>query len=206
MVFTLPKLDYSYNALEPYIDSKTMEIHHTKHHQVYVDKLNLAVKETKFENMNINDILKNIKKVPENIRQQVINHGGGHSNHSFFWKIMTPNSEIEPIGEIYKEITKVFGSFEKFKEEFSNKALTVFGSGWAWLILDKGKLEIVQTKNQDSPLMENKFPILGIDMWEHSWYLKHMWNKGAYVKDWWNVINWRQVNENFKKQHSKLFK
>src|SRR3989338_8032352 len=189
MTYELPKLPYSFNALEPYIDSKTMEIHHTKHHQVYVDKLNLAVKETKFENMNINDILKNIKKVPENIRQQVINHGGGHSNHSFFWKIMTPNSEIEPIGEIYKEITKVFGSFEKFKEEFSNKALTVFGSGWAWLVLNNEKLEMIQTKNQDSPLSEGKIPLLCIDVWEHSYYLQWMNQRGKYIESFFNVIN-----------------
>lgn len=199
MDFTLPKLEYDYDALEPYIDAKTMEIHHTKHHQTYIDKLKAAVQGTEFEKKDLNEVLKNIHKVPENIRQAVINHGGGHSNHSFFWKIMAPDSQKEPTGEIAKEINKVFGSFDKFKEEFSNKALTVFGSGWAWLVLNKEKIEIVQTKNQDSPLMENKIPILGIDVWEHSYYKKYEWRRAEYIAAWWNVVNWKQVNENFKK-------
>jgi|SRR3989344_3951154 len=199
MDFTLPKLPYSYDALEPYIDAKTMEIHHTKHHQAYIDKLKAAVQGTELEKKDLNEVLKNIHKVPENIRQAVINHGGGHSNHSFFWKIMTPNSEKESTGEISKEITRTFGSFEKFKEEFSNKALTIFGSGWAWLVLNKGKLEIIQTKNQDSPLIENRIPLLGLDMWEHSMYLRYQNRKNEYIAAWWNIVNWKQVNENFKK-------
>ncbi|MEK6953076.1 MAG: superoxide dismutase [Nanoarchaeota archaeon] len=199
MDFTLPKLEYSYDALEPYIDAKTMEIHHTKHQQAYIDKLKAAVQATEFEKKDLNEVLKNIHKVPENIRQAVINHGGGHSNHSFFWKIMSPDSEKEPSGEISEEINKIFWSFDKFKEEFSNKALTVFGSGWAWLVLNKGKLEIIQTKNQDSPLMENKIPLLCIDVWEHSYYILRQNRRNEYIAAWWNVVNWKQVNENFKK-------
>ncbi len=191
----LPKLPYAYDALEPYIDAKTMEIHHTKHHQTYVDKLNAAIKGTKFENMDVNELLKKINDVPENIRTAVRNHGGGHSNHSFFWQVMAPNSGGEANGKIGDEISKTYGSFDKFKEELTNAGLNRFGSGWAWLVLNKEKLEVYSTANQDSPIMEGKVPILGIDTWEHSFYLKHMWNKSAYIKDWWNVVNWKKVNE-----------
>lgn len=193
----LPKLPYAYNALEPYIDAKTMEIHHTKHHQTYVDKLNGAIKGTKFESMDVNELLGKINDVPDNIRTAVRNHGGGHSNHSFFWLIMASKAGEEPTGKISDEINRAFGSFDKFKEEFTNAAMNRFGSGWAWLVLNNGKLEVYSTANQDSPLMESKHPILGIDTWEHSFYLKHMWNKAAYIKDWWNVVNWKQVEENY---------
>ncbi len=196
---TLPKLPYAYEALEPHIDAKTMEIHHTKHHQTYVDKLNAAIKGTQFENMDVNDILKKINDVPENIRTAVRNHGGGHSNHSFFWQIMAPGAGGEPHGNAGDAIKHTFGGFDKFKEELTNAGLNRFGSGWAWLVLNNGKLEVYSTANQDSPLMEGKNPILGIDTWEHSFYLKHMWNKAAYIKDWWNVVNWKEVNELYEK-------
>ena len=195
----LPELPYAYDALEPYIDAKTMEIHHTKHHQTYVDKLNGAVKGTPFENMDVNELLKKINEVPENIRTAVRNHGGGHSNHSFFWQIMAPDAGGEPHGNVGDAIKHAFGGFDKFKEELTNAGLNRFGSGWAWLALNNDKLEVYSTANQDSPLMEGKVPILGVDVWEHGYYLKHQSNRGAYLKDWWNVVNWKKVNELFEK-------
>ena len=195
----LPKLPYAYDALEPHIDAKTMEIHHTKHHQTYVDKLNGAIKGTQFENMDVNELLKKINEVPDNIRTAVRNHGGGHSNHSFFWQVMAPDTGGEPHGNAGDAIKHAFGGFDKFKEELTNAGLNRFGSGWAWLVLNNGKLEVYSTANQDSPIMEGKHPILGVDVWEHSYYLKHQSNRGAYLKDWWNVVNWRQVEENYKK-------
>ena len=195
----LPKLPYAYDALEPYIDAKTMEIHHTKHHQTYVDKLNAAIKGTQFENVEVSELLKKINEVPENIRTAVRNHGGGHSNHSFFWQIMAQNAGGEPHGNVGDAIKHTFQSFDKFKEELTNAGLNRFGSGWAWLVLNNGKLEIYSTANQDSPIMEGKTPILGVDVWEHAYYLKHTSNRGAYLKDWWNVVNWKKVNELFEK-------
>ena len=197
MAFELPKLKYEYNALEPYIDAKTMEIHHTKHHQAYIDKLNGAVKGTKFERMEVNEILKKINDVPENIRTAVRNHGGGHSNHSFFWQIMAPNAGGESSGAVGDAIAEAFGSFAKFKEDFTNAGLNRFGSGWAWLALNKGKLEVYSTANQDSPLMEGKIPILGVDVWEHSYYLLYNQRRADYLKNWWNVVDWDKVNELF---------
>lgn len=194
----LPKLPYGYDALEPYIDAQTMTIHHTKHHQAYIDKLNAAIKGTNFENMDINDVIKNINDVPENMRTAVRNHGGGHSNHTFFWQIMGPKSGGHPTGEISKAIDRAFGSFDKFKEELTNTGLNRFGSGWAWLLLNNGKLEIYSTANQDSPLMENKTPILGVDVWEHAYYKKFGPARGEYIAAWWNVVNWRQVEENYR--------
>ena len=196
---TLPKLPYDYNALEPYIDAQTMTIHHTKHHQAYIDKLNGAVKDTKFETMNVDEILKKINDVPENIRMAVRNHGGGHSNHNFFWQIMAPNAGGEPHGSVGDAIKHAFGSFDKFKEEFTNTAMTIFGSGWAWLIIEDNKLEIIKTPNQDSPLMEGKIPLLGIDMWEHAFYLLRQNRKNEYIDAFWHVINWQQVNKNYEK-------
>ena len=193
----LPKLPYSYDALEPYIDAKTMEIHHTKHHQAYIDKLNGAIKGTKFETMDVNVLLKKINDVPEIIRMAVRNHGGGHSNHTFFWQIMAPNAGGSPTGIISDEIDKTFGGFDKFKEELTNAGLNRFGSGWAWLALNNGKLEVYSTGNQDSPLMENKVPILGVDVWEHSYYLLYNQRRADYLKAWWNVVNWKKVNELF---------
>ena len=198
-MFELPKLPYEYNALEPYIDELTMRIHHTKHHQAYIDKLNGAVKGTKFESMDVDELLKKINDVPENIRTVVRNHGGGHSNHSFFWTIMGPKAGGNPSGKISDEINATFSSFDKFKEEFTNAGLNRFGSGWAWLVFNNGKLEVYSTANQDSPLMENKTPILGVDVWEHGYYLLYQNRRADYLKAWWNVVNWKQVNELFEK-------
>src|SRR3989338_4965511 len=196
---TLPRLPYMYDDLEPHIDAKTMEIHHTKHHQAYIDKLNATITGTKFENMDINEVLKNINEVPENIRTAVRNHGGGHSNHSFFWKIMSPDGGGEPEGKIGEAINKTFGSFEKFKEDFANAGLNRFGSGWAWLVVNNGKLEVYSTANQDSPLMEGKTPVLGLDTWEHSFYLLYQNRKADYIKEWWDIVNWPQVEKNYEK-------
>ena len=194
---TLPKLPYAYNALEPYIDELTMTVHHTKHHQAYIDKLNAAIKGTKFENMELDEVLKKINDVPENIRTAVRNHGGGHSNHSFFWQVMAPNAGGEPNGNVSDAIKKTFGSFEKFKEEFTNAGLNRFGSGWAWLAVDNGKLIVMSTPNQDSPLMEGKIPILGVDVWEHAYYKKYGPARAEYLAAFFNVINWKQVEKNY---------
>ena len=198
-MYTLPNLPYEYNALEPHIDEQTMRIHHTKHHQAYIDKLNGAIKGTKFENMDVNELLKKLNDVPENIRMAVRNHGGGHSNHTFFWNIMAPNAGGEPHGNVGDAIKHAFQSFDKFKEEFQNAGLNRFGSGWAWLVSDKGKLSIMSTPNQDSPLMENKTPVLGVDVWEHGYYLLYQNRRADYLKAWWNVVNWKSVNELFEK-------
>ncbi len=197
MTFELPKLDYAYDALEPYIDARTMEIHHSKHHQAYVDKLNAAVKGTPFEKMKVEDILKDLSKVPDTIRTAVQNHGGGHANHSFFWKIMGPSCGGAPSGKLAEAINKKFGSFDKFKEEFTNAALGRFGSGWAWLVLNKGELEIMSTANQDSPLSQGKMPVLGIDVWEHAYYLKFQQKRADYVAAWFSVVNWKEAAHRF---------
>ncbi|MBI2542121.1 superoxide dismutase [Candidatus Woesearchaeota archaeon] len=196
---TLPKLPYGYNALEPHIDELTMNIHHTKHHQAYIDKLNGAVKGTEFENMGVNELLKHISNVPENIKMAVRNHGGGHSNHSFFWEIMGPNAGGEPHGNVGDAIKHAFSSFDKFKEDFANAGLNRFGSGWAWLVLNNGELEVYSTANQDSPLMEGKTPILGVDVWEHAYYKKFGPARAEYIKEWWNVVNWKKVEKEYKK-------
>ena len=199
-MFALPNLPYDYNALEPYIDEQTMKIHHTKHHQAYIDKLNGAVKGTKFENMDVNELLKKLDDVPENIRTAVRNHGGGHSNHSFFWQIMAPKAGGEPTGKIGDEIESAFGGFDKFKEQFNSSALAIFGSGWCWLVMDKGKkLKIITTPNQDSPIMNGEIPVLGLDMWEHAFYVLRQNRKNEYADAWWNVVNWKKVNELFEK-------
>ncbi|MBI2208442.1 superoxide dismutase [Candidatus Woesearchaeota archaeon] len=196
---TLPKLPYAYDALEPHIDARTMEIHHTKHHQAYIDKLNGAIKGTEFEKMDVNKLLKQLNKVPENIRTIVRNHGGGHSNHSFFWQIMGPNCGGQPEGKIGDAINEAFGSFDKFKEIFANAAVSRFGSGWAWLMVEDGRLGITSTPNQDTPVMEGKHVVLGLDVWEHSYYLKFQNRRADYINAWWNVVNWNKVNEFFEK-------
>ena len=194
MKHTLPKLSYAYDALEPYIDARTMEIHYTKHHQAYVDKLNVALeKHPNLQNKNVNELLKSLNNVPEDIRIVVRNHGGGHANHSLFWQLLKKGEKCS--GKIAQAIDKAFGSFEEFKKLFSEKALSVFGSGWAWLVFHNGKLEIYNTARQDSPLIENKIPILGLDVWEHAYYLKYQNRRAEYIEAFFNIINWKKVNE-----------
>ena len=199
MAFELPKLPYAYDALEPHIDKETMNIHHTKHHNTYVTNLNNAIKgNAELENKSIEELLGNLDAVPENIRTAVRNNGGGHANHSLFWEIMSPNGGGEPTGELADAINAKFGSFEKFKEEFKQAAIGRFGSGWAWLVVNNGELEIMSTPNQDSPLMEGKTPILGVDVWEHAYYLKYQNRRPEYVEAFFNVINWDEVARRYK--------
>jgi Fe-Mn family superoxide dismutase len=194
MAFTLPDLPYPHNALEPHIDAQTMQIHHGKHHATYVSKLNEAVQGTKFENMSIEELLANINSVPEDKRGAVRNNGGGHANHSIFWKIMGPKGGGKPSGELASAIDKAFGGFDAFKEKFAAAATTRFGSGWAWLSVDSGgNLILESTPNQDSPYMEGRTPILGLDVWEHAYYLKYQNRRPEYISAWWNVVNWDEV-------------
>ncbi len=201
MAYELPPLPYAYDALEPHIDARTMEIHHTKHHQGYVNKVNAALEgHADLAGKPIEQVLREIKSVPENIRQAVINNGGGHANHSMFWQIMGPGKGGEPSGPLADEINKTFGSFDKFQDAFANAAVTRFGSGWAWLGLDEnGKLHVGSTANQDSPLMFGHTPILGLDVWEHAYYLKYQNRRPDYIKAWWNVVNWDKVAEYYEK-------
>ncbi len=199
MKHELPKLSYGYDALEPHIDAQTMEIHYTKHHQAYIDKLNGVLEKCPdLQNTPVDDLLRNLQALQIDEADKVVikNHGGGHSNHSLFWQIMGPNAGGEPSGNISNAIKDSFGDFYKFKEEFMNVAMTIFGSGWAWLVIKDNKLEVTKTPNQDSPLVEGKTPILGIDMWEHAFYLLRQNRKSEYVDAFWNVVNWNQVNEN----------
>lgn len=194
MPHSLPPLPYDYNALEPFIDEQTMRIHHTKHHQTYVDKLNAALSgRGEFESLKVDELLKNLNTVPEEIRTAVRNHGGGHSNHSFFWPLLKKNISFG--GAISEGIIKEFGSFEKFRDDFSNRATLLFGSGWTWLTVDNGKLEIITTPNQDSPLSLGKTPVLGLDVWEHAYYLKYQNRRPDYIKAFFEIINWEKVNE-----------
>ena len=197
-MFNLPKLPYAFDALEPFIDAKTMEIHHGKHHQGYVDKLNKALeKYPKLQKNSAEDLIKSLEVIPEDIKTAVRNNGGGHVNHSFFWQIL--KKAVDPKGEILKAINKKFKGIDNFKEEFKNKATGLFGSGWCWLVLNNGELEIVTTSNQDNPISQNKIPILGVDVWEHAYYLKYQNRRPEYVDAFFNVINWEQVNENYLK-------
>lgn len=199
MPYQLPTLPYPYDALEPHIDARTMEIHHTKHHQAYINKVNEAL--ASFADLAakpVEEVLKGINSVPEKIRQVVINHGGGHANHSLFWELMGPNKGGEPKGDLGDAIAKAFGGFAKFKEEFAAAAANRFGSGWAWLVLDKGQLKIYSTPNQDSPLMQGHVPVLGLDVWEHAYYLKYQNRRPDYVSAWWNVVNWDKAAQLFK--------
>jgi len=201
MAFKLPDLPYSYDALEPYIDAKTMEIHHTKHHAGYVNKLNAAIeKYPELEKYSLEELLRNLESIPEDIRTAVRNNGGGHFNHSLFWEIMKKEGGGEPKGELLNAIKRDFGDFNSFEEKFANTAKTHFGSGWAWLSLSRfGKLYVFSTPNQDNPLMLGFIPILGLDVWEHAYYLKYQNRRVEYVDNWFNVINWDKVLENYKK-------
>ena len=192
MAFTLPALSYAYDALEPHIDAKTMEIHHTKHHQTYVDKLNAAVAGTEFEEKTLDELLQSIDILPESVRGAVRNHGGGHWNHSFFWKIMTPGGG-EMSASLLDMINTSFGSVEDFQKQFAEKAMGVFGSGRAWVIKEYDELSIVTTTNQDNPLMKGQKAILGIDLREHAYYLKSQNRRAEYIENFWKTINWQQV-------------
>ncbi|HGH3397852.1 superoxide dismutase [Enterococcus faecium] len=198
MTYTLPDLPYAYDALEPYIDEETMHLHHDKHHNTYVTNLNAAIeKYPELGEKTIEELLSDMDAIPTDIKKAVRNNGGGHANHSFFWEIMAPNAGGEPTGEIKEAINEAFGDFSSFKEEFKKAAVGRFGSGWAWLVMENGKLAITSTANQDSPLMEGKTPILGLDVWEHAYYLKYKNVRPDYIAAFWNVINWDEVNKRF---------
>ena len=199
MAFELPKLPYDYKALEPHIDARTMEIHHTKHHQTYVNNLNAAIeKAPELQGKSLDDLMRGINSVPESVRTAVRNNGGGHWNHSLFWQIMGPGKGGEPSGKLADAINGAFGDFSKFKEQFAAAGTGRFGSGWAWLINDGGKLSITSTPNQDNPLMEGKTAILGLDVWEHAYYLKYQNKRPDYIAAWWNVVNWDAVAERYR--------
>ncbi|MBK4805496.1 superoxide dismutase [Enterococcus faecium] len=198
MTYTLPDLPYAYDALEPYIDKETMHLHHDKHHNTYVTNLNAAIeKYPELGEKTIEELLSDMDAIPTDIKTAVRNNGGGHANHSFFWEIMASNAGGEPTGEIKEAINEAFGDFSSFKEEFKKAAAGRFGSGWAWLVMENGKLAITSTANQDSPLMEGKTPILGLDVWEHAYYLKYKNVRPDYIAAFWNVINWDEVNKRF---------
>jgi len=198
MAYSLPDLPYAYDALEPHIDARTMEIHYTKHHNAYITKVNAAIEGTEFESKSIEDLVANIESVPEDIRGAVRNNGGGHANHSLFWTVMSGSGGGEPSGALADAIASELGGFEKFKEDFSNAAATRFGSGWAWLSVDgSGKLVVESTPNQDTPLMAGNTPILGLDVWEHAYYLNYQNRRPDYVAAFFNVIDWNAVAERY---------
>ncbi|MGM0200874.1 superoxide dismutase [Fe] [Enterococcus casseliflavus] len=200
MTYTLPDLPYAYDALEPYIDEETMHLHHDKHHNTYVTNLNAAIeKNPELGEKTVEELLADFSSVPEDIQTAVRNNGGGHANHTFFWEILGPNAGGEPTGAIKEAIEETFGSFEDFKEEFKTAATGRFGSGWAWLVVKDGKLAITSTANQDSPLMDGQTPVLGLDVWEHAYYLKYKNVRPDYINAFWSVVNWDKVNEYFAK-------
>ncbi len=197
MIYTLPELPYAYDALEPYIDEQTMRIHHTKHHQTYIDKLNAALEDHRdLQELSVEELLKDLNAIPETIRTAVRNHGGGHANHIFFWPLLMKG--VDYIGDIADAVKSKFSDFDTFKEKFSTAAALLFGSGWAWLVMNGEELEIMTTPNQDSPLSEGKIPILGLDVWEHAYYLKYQNRRPEYISAFFNVINWKKVDENYK--------
>ncbi len=198
MAYTLPPLPYANNALEPHIDARTMEIHHTKHHQAYINNANNALKDhPALEAKSVEELISELSQVPEAIRTVVRNNAGGHANHSLFWTVMAQSAGGEPTGDLAAAITATFGSFTAFKEKFAQAATTRFGSGWAWLVVSKGALEVTSTPNQDSPLMEGKTPILGLDVWEHAYYLNYQNLRPKYIEAFWNVVNWPEVAKRF---------
>ena len=198
MAFTLPPLPYDFAALEPHIDARTMEIHHGKHHQTYVNNLNAAIeKAPELASKSLDDLMRNVNTLPEAVRTPIRNNGGGHWNHSMFWQIMAPKAGGEPGGNLGAAIKSAFGDFAKFREQFSAAGVGRFGSGWAWLINTGGKLSITSTPNQDNPLMEGKKAIMGLDVWEHAYYLKYQNRRPDYIQAWWNVVNWKEVEKRF---------
>lgn len=200
MLFKLPKLNYSYEALEPHIDQVTMETHHSKHHQAYIDNLNKALEgHEDLQNKDIEELIKELDAVPENIRTAVRNNGGGHYNHALFWELLSPDGGGIPKGELAEKIDQDLGGFDKFKENFKKAALGQFGSGWAWLVLANGKLAIVSTPNQDNPISQGKVPLFGIDVWEHAYYLKYKNKRNDYIDSLWNIVNWNKVEEFYEK-------
>jgi Fe-Mn family superoxide dismutase len=200
MAFELPPLPYDYNALEPYIDTQTMQIHHDRHHGTYVTNLNNAVKDSPVASWDLEKLIRNINEVPDTIRTAVRNNGGGHINHSMYWQIMGPNAGGAPSGALASAIDQAFGSFEQFKTAFNDAGVKRFGSGWAWLVLDQsGKLQVMSTANQDSPLMDGLYPVMGNDVWEHAYYLKYQNKRPDYLAAWWNVVNWDVVASRYQK-------
>ena len=198
MAFTLPSLPYDFAALEPHIDAKTMEIHHGKHHQTYVNNLNAAIeKAPELASKSLDDLMRSANTLPEAVRTAIRNNGGGHWNHSMFWQIMGPKAGGEPGGKIGAAIKSAFGDFAKFREQFSAAGVGRFGSGWAWLINNGGKLSITSTPNQDNPLMEGQKAVMGLDVWEHAYYLKYQNRRPDYINAWWNVVNWKEVEKRF---------
>lgn len=198
MSFELPQLPYAYDALEPHIDKETMNIHHTKHHNTYVTNLNAALEgNAELQAKSVEEVIANLDAVPEAIRTAVRNNGGGHANHTLFWQILSPNGGGEPKGQVAEAITAKFGSFDNFKAEFAKAATTRFGSGWAWLSVSNGEIEISSTPNQDSPVMEGKTPILGLDVWEHAYYLNYQNRRPDYISSFWNVVNWDEVEKRY---------
>ena len=198
MTYKLPELGYEYNALEPNIDAQTMEIHHTKHHQTYVNNLNAAIEGHKeLQDLRLPELLHKVNELPDSIKQAVINNGGGHYNHSLFWKLLAPGGSKEPVGNLKEAILKEFGTMEDFKTKFNEAAVKRFGSGWAWLVYDNGKLVVESTPNQDSPVMNNKRVIIGLDVWEHAYYLKYQNRRPEYIEAFWNIINWDYAEERY---------
>ncbi|HBM3594692.1 TPA: superoxide dismutase [Listeria innocua] len=198
MTYELPKLPYTYDALEPNFDKETMELHYTKHHNTYVTKLNEAVSgHPELAEKPVEELVANLDSVPEDIRGAVRNHGGGHANHTLFWSILSPNGGGAPTGDLKSAIESEFGTFDEFKEKFNAAAAARFGSGWAWLVVNNGKLEIVSTANQDSPLSDGRTPVLGLDVWEHAYYLKFQNRRPEYIDTFWNVVNWDEANKRF---------
>jgi Fe-Mn family superoxide dismutase len=204
MAFEVPPLPYDYSALEPYIDTQTMQLHHDKHHAAYVTNLNAALQgQTQLASWAAEDLLRRINEVPENIRTAVRNNAGGHVNHSMFWRIMKPSGGGEPTGELASAITQTFGSFDQFKAALNDAGVKRFGSGWTWLVLDQnGKLQVISSANQDSPLMDGLFPVMGNDVWEHAYYLKYQNRRPEYLNAWWNVVNWDEIASRYKQGRS----
>ncbi|MDP9188390.1 MAG: superoxide dismutase [Actinomycetota bacterium] len=197
MAFEVPDLPYDYSALEPHIDEQTMKVHHDKHHQAYVDKANAALEGTEWADKDVNEVLQNLSSLPDDKQGPVRNNGGGHSNHSFFWEIMSPDGGGDPEGELAAAIDDKFGSLDSFKEEFKNAGIGQFGSGWAWLIHDGSGLAIASTPNQDTPVSDGNTPIIGVDVWEHAYYLKYQNKRPDYLDAWWNVVDWAKAGEHF---------